>query len=228
MNRKKVLEKILKCLRLAKSSNEHEAAAAMRQAQKLMAAHDLTEGDLLAAEVNEASARSGATRRPVMWETALARICADSFGCDVIFNLGLAASGIPGQYSFIGCGASAEVCQFAFVVLLRQLRRARATYIAANLARCKPRTRTRRADEFCMGWLYAVKSTVQKFAWTVERREAIAAYQRVNGQHELKTIKGVDRTSKKSSFKDGVAGAAAGRGIRLDRPVGAETREALT
>ena len=32
----KILEKIKKCLRLAKSSNENEAAAAMRQAQKLL------------------------------------------------------------------------------------------------------------------------------------------------------------------------------------------------
>jgi hypothetical protein len=35
MDRETALTKIKKCLALAKSSNEHEAAAAMRQAQKL-------------------------------------------------------------------------------------------------------------------------------------------------------------------------------------------------
>jgi len=34
---KNIMDKINKCLRLAKSNNSHEAAAAMRQAQALMA-----------------------------------------------------------------------------------------------------------------------------------------------------------------------------------------------
>lgn len=44
--RDKALDKIRKCLALSKSANEHEAAAALRQAQKLMAMHGLSEDDL--------------------------------------------------------------------------------------------------------------------------------------------------------------------------------------
>lgn len=42
----KVLDKIRKCLALGKSANEHEAAAALRQAQKMMQAHGLTDDDV--------------------------------------------------------------------------------------------------------------------------------------------------------------------------------------
>lgn len=41
--RNKVLDKIRKCLALSTSSNEHEAAAALRQARKLMDAHGITD-----------------------------------------------------------------------------------------------------------------------------------------------------------------------------------------
>lgn len=46
MDKSKALDKIKKCLALSKSSNPHEAAAALRQAQKLMHAHDITEREL--------------------------------------------------------------------------------------------------------------------------------------------------------------------------------------
>jgi hypothetical protein len=46
VDRAKILSKILKCLALSKSCNEHEAAAALRQAQKLMVAHDVSEREL--------------------------------------------------------------------------------------------------------------------------------------------------------------------------------------
>lgn len=44
--REKAMDKIRKCLALSKSANEHEAAAALRQAQKMMAMHGLSEDDL--------------------------------------------------------------------------------------------------------------------------------------------------------------------------------------
>ena len=48
----KILDKIKKCLALASSANEHEAAAALRQAQKLMQAHGLTDQDVAAAQAS--------------------------------------------------------------------------------------------------------------------------------------------------------------------------------
>jgi hypothetical protein len=42
MNRDDLLRKIRACLRLSKSANEHEAAAALRQAQALMREHGIS------------------------------------------------------------------------------------------------------------------------------------------------------------------------------------------
>ncbi|UCU92660.1 DUF2786 domain-containing protein [Hydrogenophaga taeniospiralis] len=46
MTRDEALKKIKKCLALSRSANEHEAAAALRHAQKLMQAFSLAEEDM--------------------------------------------------------------------------------------------------------------------------------------------------------------------------------------
>ena len=53
MTRDEALDKIKKCLALAASPEAHEAAAALRQAQKLMAQFGLTETDVTLADVGE-------------------------------------------------------------------------------------------------------------------------------------------------------------------------------
>lgn len=50
MTREKVLDRIRKCLALSKSANEHEAAAALRQAQKMMDQHGVSEDDVAGVE----------------------------------------------------------------------------------------------------------------------------------------------------------------------------------
>ena len=46
MDRSKVVERIRKCMALARSSNAHEAAVAMRQARVLMAQHRILPNEL--------------------------------------------------------------------------------------------------------------------------------------------------------------------------------------
>lgn len=46
MDRDRALDRVRKCLELSSSPNPHEAAAAMRQAQKLMRQHSITEREL--------------------------------------------------------------------------------------------------------------------------------------------------------------------------------------
>lgn len=50
-DRKRLFERIQKCLNLSASNEPHEAAAALRQAQKLMEKHGLTEADILGAGI---------------------------------------------------------------------------------------------------------------------------------------------------------------------------------
>ncbi len=83
--RYRLLDKIKKCLRLSKSSNEHEAAAALRQARKLMESMQVTDDEIRASEAAEASAKSRASVRPVSWESSLANTIAETIGCELIF-----------------------------------------------------------------------------------------------------------------------------------------------
>ena len=58
-DRDSLLGKIRKCMELAKSANEHEAAAALRQATKLMEMYQVSHAELLSIGVSEASAKAG-------------------------------------------------------------------------------------------------------------------------------------------------------------------------
>lgn len=169
----RIIAKIRKCMALSASANEHEAAAALRQAAKLMEAHGITDGDLLAAEASERAAQSGAKRKPSTWESVLASKVAEAFGCRLVFAVGGWYG--PGEWRFIGCGAAPEVSHYAFKVMHRQAVRARREYIRTRLRRCKSATKTRRADLFSEGWVAEATRLVERFAG-MEGHPSVDAY----------------------------------------------------
>ena len=77
MDKKTALAKIKKCLALAKSANEHEAAQALKQAQALMREFEVTEQDVEWSQVNEASQPYNS--RCVMWQVGLVNMCSKAF-----------------------------------------------------------------------------------------------------------------------------------------------------
>lgn len=228
--REKIIAKIRKCLALSASSNEHEAAAALRQARKLMDAHGVSDLDVDAANAaNEAKAKAGAMRTPPKWEASLAVRIADAFGCNSIFHSG--GWSRHGAWGFIGCGAAPEVAQYAFAVLLRQLKRARSEHIKAALKRCKTATKTRRADLFAEGWVRAVTAKIDDFAGNEQQAAAIAAYFAVtypNAGALATRDRNDGRRLRDYEVDDLHAGHRAGRNAELNRGVGgAEQRLAL-
>ncbi|OQS36656.1 hypothetical protein B0T40_09680 [Chromobacterium haemolyticum] len=167
-----ILAKIKKCLALSKSSNEHEAANALRQAQALMRKHDITDSDILIAEVREAHTPAGAKKNPIRREASLAHLTAKAFNCDHL--LSTYSSG--GRWKFIGPGSAPEVAAYAFSVLARQLRKARAEFITTKCKRLIRASKTRRADLFCEGWVAAVRQLVADLANSTQAKTAISAY----------------------------------------------------
>src|SRR5450830_1069234 len=138
MDHSKAIEKIKKCLRLAASGNPHEAATAMRQARALMEKFRIEEADVELSDVQEHGARSGSKMNPTRWEANLAGCVKRAYACELIFLAG------PGEWRFIG--EFAEVASYTMTVLLRQVRQARRDFIGDQLKRCKPVTKTKRAD----------------------------------------------------------------------------------
>lgn len=218
----RILDKIKKCLALASSANEHESAAALRQAQKLMEAHGVTQDDVLASQASEATAKAGAVTKPANWESMLAGRIANAFGCRIIHAR---RTWTIAEWKFIGAGAAPEIAGYAFQVLLRQARKARAEYIDSALKRVRrPSLKTTRADLFCEGWVQTATATVTAWTRTEEQAAAVAAY--VKSKYpELSTLATTDRRPtnlRDHHFNDLQSGRSAGRDAVLNRGVGAD------
>lgn len=213
------LEKIKKCLALAGSSNEHEAAAALRSAQALMAKHGVTDSEVLACSVNEHTAKASVKRKPARWESNLAALVGAAFGCEVLLS---SCGYVPAQWCFIGYDSAAAVAGYAFEVLLRQIKRARQEFIASNQLRgLASKSKTVRADIYCAGWINSISKTVSVFARPAEQDAAIAAYMTKRCPDELDELKSIDRISGKNiSVSDALAwkqGQSDGADVRLHR-----------
>lgn len=146
---KALLAKIRKCLALAASSNENEAAAALAKAHELMDAHGVTEEQLAMADIGEATSRASRTRRPPVWEQYLCGAVRHALGVTVFINA-------AGDRVYVGRGPAPEIASYAFTALFRRLKAQRADYIATQLKRCGPTRKRQRADIFCEAWALAV------------------------------------------------------------------------
>jgi hypothetical protein len=165
---KTVLNKIKKCLALARSANEHEAAAALAKARELMDQHGIDEEDIGLGDVAEAIARASRTLKPPRWEGVLAATVCHAVGVRNLIN-------VDGDRVFVSVHSRAEIAGYAFSVLFRQLKRARADYIKSRLKRCGPGRKRARADVFCEGW---ASGALQAIMQLVPKAEAGAIVER--------------------------------------------------
>lgn len=220
----KILDKIKKCMALSSSSNEHEAAVALRQAQKLMELHGISAIDVKASQAEEKLAKASAKIRPSGWENLLAHSIANAFGCQLLFHRNWAG----GHWSYIGCGPAPEIAQYAFTVLLRQIKKARAEHIQTALKRCKSATKTRRADLFCDGWVRAVGRAISALAENAQHSEAIKAYMAVR-YPDLEELETQNRNENKKlsdrDWSDYLAGTEQGRAVQLNHGMGHQSRQ---
>lgn len=212
MDRKTAIDKIKKCLRLARSCEPAEAAAALRQARKLMAEFGFN--DEAAFEAGEADAKSGAAVTPPLWETRLAGVVGGAFACRHIFS----SSRLGGKWRFIGTSGAEQIAAYSFAVLYRQCKAARKAHADKHLKRCGPKNKVIRSDEFCMGWVFAASELVPQQERTVAQTTAIQAYV---AQHypNLGKLDPIHRESKRPT-DDAWHGVQAGQQAQLNKGVG--------
>lgn len=216
MNRDQTIRKIQRCLRLAASSNPHEAAAALRQARKLMDQYGLTEVDAAAAEINEAEAptRSAGSTPPrsVVW---LANLVGDGYRCEPVITcrvdpfLGRGRTTVK----FYGAGADPQIAAYAFAVLRRQLESDK----AAHTKRIRKRAnKEARGEEFAFGWLAAVAKLFPREELPAEHGAAIkAAINERNGELRKSAGREVGKNGRVSDG-DRYAGYRAGRNAQVN------------
>lgn len=213
-DRDRILEKVKKCLARSTSDNPNEAEIALRMARKLMDQHQLDLQDVKASEVHEEVIDAETKKRPPVWKTRLAMVCAEAFGCEVIISAGWFGC----NFKVIGVDSAPSLAVYAYEVLLRQLQHARKAFLETQ-TRCKLATKRRRADEFANGWIDAVYRMVDDFSGSDDTHvEAIEAYQ-AKRYPNLKSSPLKRRKTKAKDENAAWAGRDAGRSARLNHGV---------
>jgi len=214
----KILSKIKKCLALSESPEPAEAAAALRQAQKLMEIHGVSVTDLAMSEIGKAEVRSKVSVSRVKdWELALINLVAKSFGCQLMWTKGNSngqGGGVFGRYILVGLKHQTELASYTCEVLQRKLIKSRAKFVSGpDLEYCNRSIKTKEADGFCHGWVRAIARTVHEFSLTTQQKEMIANY----------VEQSTNRTAKVQQRKIGAfgyqAGSKAAAGESLQTPV---------
>lgn len=174
MDDNRILDKIKKCLEMAKSktSNPNEAEIALRQARKLMDLYSLEIGDVMASMASESAFPAGSEGKPPAWRVRLVSVCGEAFGTRLIISQRWQGA----YFIMVGCGPAPELAGYAYQVLGRQLQKARRDYLATQ-TRCKRSTKVARGDHFANAWIDAVYEKVAAFAGVEDNiAEAIEAY----------------------------------------------------
>lgn len=231
MTRDEALQKIKKCLALAASPEQHEAAAALRQAQKLMQQFGLSEADVSLADVQEVG-KAAANAPLVKWEAWLAHVVSEAFGCDYYTSTQKVLGPnftrrTKRDFVFIGVGATAEVAGYAFQVLSRQCAKDRRAHIAKQPKTCKAKTKVARGDLYAEGWVQGVRGKLEVFARSEKESSLIAQYKELR-HPSMKQADWKDRTTgknvKPADFNQGIL---AGRDAELHHGVGGKAQQTL-
>lgn len=212
MNRGKAFEKIRKCLALAESGNEHEAAAALRQAKAIMKKFNL-ECDLSLLSLSKAEIETEQKQHP-KWAVDLAVVVARAFECSVYSG--------RGRFIFVGEGCGPEVAMYSHEVLYRQLKAARKNYISNVFGSVAKKRKAGRA--FCEGWVFAISGKVREFANPVTDKESqdhTEFLKAESQQQEIKNSKQKKSAVDRLTASSAAAGLQAGKEVELNHGVSA-------
>lgn len=217
----KILRRIKKCLALASSSNEHEAAAALAKARAIMDEHCVSESELLLADVEmKRTRRPTAGARPPEWEVILINLIAGAFAVEAVM--------MGRDIAFVGLGARPAVATYAFQMVKRIIARQRKDYVSQQLRRCKLATKRVRADYFCAGFVRGIEMEI--ICLVPEARTCALAKAWVAEHLQVQTIRGrAPQATRSSAVSDDYwRGFDEGMKVKLHHGIhGAETAEPL-
>lgn len=172
----KALNKIKKLLRLSKSDNPHEAALALERAKEVMEKYNLTEQDIVLSQVKEAVAKNTTSQQPPNYLHSLAKLISGLFTCQLYYGYKFEGRNLKATVNFVGIEPNQEVACYAFDVLARKLTAARKDYIARLDKRAKNKSKTARADAYCIGWVYGIGEKVLPLIPKQELPPAVVEY----------------------------------------------------
>lgn len=224
-DRDRAMDRILKCMRLSQSSEAHEAAAALRQAQALMRKFSIDENELHGIEVKSVlvlTPEPPKTRFPMYLSALVALICR-AFDAQAIFEVGTKISRGQLKYyqgvRYFVAGGRAPLVEYTHEVCWRQLWDGWNKYRKEADMDFPPGART----SFWMGWIAAVNDKVMDFGATEKEKEIVEAA--ISKQFpNLKASKVQPMELKGSTLR---AGHEAAKDFSLNRPMGGEKQKLL-
>lgn len=216
MNNERIIRKIKHCLALSQSSNADEAATALRQAQKLMQMHNISERDTNVVDIKECRALSSTKTCPPHWQRFLAGIIADAMGCYSFSGITKRGHNGHSDFCFIGFDYQPEIAAYAFEVLIRQLIKDRRIFVSSLNTRMTRSNKKLRGDNFCTGWVNGVSSVINSFALNDSQAEAIEHYKSVKYPN-ISTTHSKALKKYKGSDKDLINGYSLGKKANLNR-----------
>lgn len=212
MTREQALDKVKKLLRLANSSNAHEAGIALGQAQKMMASFGINDWE--ADGSNEATPWMRGSN-PAIAEQQLSSIVAMTFACCHIIIVD------GGRHQYVFVGGACTVAVYAYVVLVRQLRRDRTVYLRRVRIR---KNRAARGDSFGLAWVNVAQRVLGEFQPVPE--QVVLAFNRLFPDREKSQAKVRESQAARARFHaDAEAGYRAGGRAQLNRGVASSTAE---
>ncbi len=221
-DRKRAMDRIQKCLRLSQSSEPHEAAAALRQAQALMQKFSIDENELHGIEVKSVlvlTPEPPKTRFP-MYLSAIATLICRAFDAQAIYEVGMRNGNYRQGVRYFVAGGRVQLVEYAHEVIWRQLTQAWNEYRKNRIHDSQLGERT----SFWLGWIAAVESKVMAFGATDKEKEIVA-------QEMNRFAGGALRPAKQQSVamdsRATRAGFDAAGDFSIHRPMGGQTQKML-
>ena len=218
MDRARLIDKIRKCLALSASPEPHEAAAALRQAQKLAAAHGVTDAELglasYASEKVDCPLQAG-KKLPETLAT-LTSLMQRAFGVKVTVHREIRVSDPSWCVTYYGKSDRVALAAYSHRVVWRAMNAAWTAHLKTR-PNLKGQQGTR--SGFLAGWLWGVDRTVTDLGMSEEEKNELQAYleQEVPSVKDGKTAE----TSKVKHRSDTLrAGLVAAKDFSLHRPIG--------
>ena len=220
MNREKIIDKIQKCLALSKSPNENEAATALRQAQKLMSRHGITELEIgiigYGFESVETAIQAGKKGNLPVNLGCIVGLVAYAFGVTSVCLSEVRQSDYCWTIRYYGPQHRALLAKYAHTVIARAIESGWKQYQQNNPA-LKGGKGFR--DGYYYGWIKAIRNQLIEFAMTEEEETAVNSVLRKEFGGEMGTIEGSRQRVSGFSMN---AGMNDGKDFRLHQPVEAQ------
>jgi hypothetical protein len=183
-------------------------------------------------EVIQEDIKGSGNERPPKYEICLTSSIATAFGCKIAYGWHKGHESESGYiwgwygHTFVGLEHRVQIACFIAEVLLRKLKNARNEYMK-KLTRVRSRTnKIKRADDFCLGWVFTIIAKLNQFTNTPDEQKAIDNYvANLKWGDNLKTTS--RGTIKGSAIDDYLNGRRAGAGVEIQNGISGHESGAL-